>query len=110
MPALPVPVLLVAGRPRNVDVGFNLMPSRIVCDGRTHRLGGSLEREVEARERELVGVRRQVGVACRVEVDESPGEASEEEGGASGEAEGARGEQREEMDEDGEPDRELDGV
>ena len=51
-----------------------------------------------------------VGVACGVEVDECAGEACEEEGGAPGEAEGARGEQGQEVDEDGEPDGELDGV
>src|SRR3954447_17889967 len=86
------------------------MPSRIVCDGRPRRLGGGREGEVEAWERELVGVRGESSVAGQVEQEEGGGEASEEEGGASGEAEGARGEQGQEMDEDGEPDGELDGV
>ena len=51
-----------------------------------------------------------VGVEGRVEMLEGGGEASEEERGASGEAEGAGGEQGQEVDEDGQPDRELDGV
>jgi len=41
---------------------------------------------------------------------EGGSEPSEEERGASGEAEGTSGEQGEEMDEDGQPDRQLDGV
>src|SRR5215212_9668823 len=86
------------------------MPSRIVCDGRTRVLGGSRGRGGEAWERELSGDGRQVGVACRIDMDEGGGEACEEEGGAPGEAEGTRGEQGQEVDEDGEADRELDGV
>src|SRR4051794_26354151 len=93
-----------------VDVDVSPMPSRIVCDGRPRRLGGGREGEDEAWERELVGVRGESSVAGQVEQEEGGGEASEEEGGASGEAEGARGEQGQEMDEDGEPDGELDGV
>src|SRR5215203_5556585 len=64
------------------------MPSRIVCDGGTPRLGRSCGRVVEAREWELVGDRWVGGVAGGVEVLEGGGE----------------------MGEDGEPDRELDGV
>ena len=74
------------------------------------RLGGCGTRGIEARERELVGGRGEVGVAGGVEVQEGDGEPGEEEWGASGQAEGACGEQGQEMDEDGQPDGELDGV
>src|SRR5688572_18221701 len=93
-----------------VDVGFNPMPSRILCDEETLRLGRGVGLEVEAWERGLGGDRRELSGVGRVEVLEGGGEASEEEGGASGEAEGASGEEGEEVDEDGQPDGELDGV
>src|SRR5215218_9359807 len=73
-------------------------------------LGGGRERGSEARERELAVGRGGVGIAGGAAVAEGGGQAGEEEGGASGEAEGAGGEQGQEVDEDGQPDRELDGV
>src|SRR6266511_2702656 len=73
-------------------------------------LGGREERAIEAREGELRGDRRAADVAGEVEMLEGGGEASEEERGASGEAEGAGGEQGQEMDQDGQPDRQFDGV
>ena len=65
--------------------------------------------EEEAWQGEL-GERGRGGVAVQIEVKESNGEACEEEGRAPGEAEGAGGQEGQEVDEDGEPDRELDGV
>ncbi|HZO25318.1 MAG TPA: hypothetical protein VFH48_04915, partial [Chloroflexota bacterium] len=51
-----------------------------------------------------------MAIAGGVEVLEGGGEAGEEERGAPGKAEGTGREQEQEMDEDGQPDRELDGV
>ena len=75
-----------------------------------HRLGGCRGDGVEARERELEGGGRRVEIAGLVEVSEGGGETCEEERGTPREAEDAGGEQGQEMDQDGQPDREFDRV
>jgi hypothetical protein len=67
-------------------------------------------REVEARAGELGACWRGVAIAGGVAVLEGGGEAGAEERGAPGKAEGTGREQAQELDEDGQPDRELDGV
>lgn len=82
----------------------------MLCDRGSTGRGGREERAVEAREGELRGGRRAAGVAGEVEMLAGGSEASEEERGASGEAEGASRAQGQEMDQDGQPDRQVDGV